>query len=111
MLEAVASAFGSPELARPPVPGTREQHVQFEALIVLDGTEADDDLLAALLQRHHVPPLFPAARDELRPCRLGWCGTTRKPTFTLGRAAGFDSLVDVRERLRDRGSTLNDRAS
>jgi hypothetical protein len=85
ILEAVALAFGEKAPVRG---GASVPSPKFSA--VLEFTESgDEQILAALLQRNHVPPIFPAAPSDntgdgeratpLRPARLRWGARAGRP--------------------------------
>jgi AAA domain, putative AbiEii toxin, Type IV TA system/Overcoming lysogenization defect protein-like, TOPRIM domain len=102
LLEAVATAFGRPDLARPPSRSERRV-LKVSALFELEEDDRDDELLAALLQRDHVPPIFPLARRRygshggalepatpvVSPARLRWAARpSGAPSFSLMKRRG-----------------------
>jgi AAA domain, putative AbiEii toxin, Type IV TA system len=125
VLEGISSAFGETDLARPS-DASGSIAPQLRALIELEPDEADDELLAALLQWDHVDPIFPVAARHPQgdsasrrmigeaphtasPARLRWFGSgTRTRSFTLAGTyvdsfpGDVDTLEEVRGKLYKR---------
>ena len=91
ILEAVASAFGSPEFVRdaplrPP---------RVEAVLELE-LPADDRLLVQLLFMPDASPFFPTHAQRSGASGLRWCGpATRRTTFKLLRPLEPPSLSEA----------------